>query len=290
LPESRSRLLLQLASKSSRCWCAHGLTAARPRTALTRADTQKLRRTLGEVDSEIKAYTALFDEFLGAVPEEWEALLGLRRASITPMFFEYLQLRISALGDDKAELREGACLLRRWIRRTAHAKPRAELATAAARLLALVDAHDAAVKDATQLEEVRSAVAWLSRLWAESSCHQSFNAFQNLLKDVSSYEEIDAKVAEITQRGELSPALMLTASKMYMSVKESPYTSEEVKDIMGHLYWRMKASMAELQPPAVRILKHILSLDDPAERQAALEQAFTPGPEMAMGQDDMLYT
>ena len=154
-----------------------------------------------------------------------------------------------------------------------------------------MDAHDAAVKDATQLEEVRSlAVAQLSRLRAESLCHQSFNAFQNLLKDVSSYEEIDAKVAEITQRGELSPALMLTASKMYMSVKESPYTSEEVKDIMGHLYWRMKASMAELQPPAVRILKHILSLDDPAERQAALEQAFTPGPEMAMGQDDMLYT
>ena len=119
---------------------------------------------------------------------------------------------------------------------------------------------------------------------------QSFNAFQNLLKDVSSYEEIDAKVAELTQRGELSPALMLTASKMYMSVKESPYTSEEVKDIMGHLYWRMKASMAELQPPAVRILKHILSMDDPAARQAALEQAFTPGPDMAMGQDDMLYT
>ena len=119
---------------------------------------------------------------------------------------------------------------------------------------------------------------------------QSFNAFQSLLKDVSSYEEIDAKVAELTQRGELSPALMLTASKMYMSVKESPYTSEEVKDIMGHLYWRMKASMAELQPPAVRILRHILSLDDPAERQAALEQAFTPGPEMSLGQDDMLYT
>jgi len=111
-----------------------------------------------------------------------------------------------------------------------------------------------------------------------------------LLKDVSSYEQIDAKVAELTQRGELSPALMLTASKMYMSVKESPYTSEEVKDIMGHLYWRMKASMAELQPPAVRILKHILSMDDPVDRQMALEQAFTPGPEMAMGQDDMLYT
>ena len=131
-------------------------------------------------------------------------------------------------------------------------------------------------------------LAW--RSVTDHACRQSFNAFQSLLKDVSSYEEIDAKVAGLAQRGELSPALMLTASKMYMSVKESPYTSEEVKDIMGHLYWRMKASMAELQPPAVRILKHILSMDDPAARQAALEQAFTPGPEMAMGQDDMLYT
>jgi hypothetical protein len=45
-------------------------------------------------------------------------------------------------------------------RRTAHASSAAtELATAAARLLALVDAHDAAVKDATQLEEVRCGLA-----------------------------------------------------------------------------------------------------------------------------------
>ena len=86
---------------------------ARHHASLTRAGLQKLRRTLGEVDAEIKAYAVLFDEFLGAVPEEWEALLGLRRASITPMFFEYLQLRISALGDDKAELREGALVVQR---------------------------------------------------------------------------------------------------------------------------------------------------------------------------------
>lgn len=78
---------------------AHGADASGP---------QKLRRTLGEVDSEIKAFAALFDEFLGAIPEEWEALLGLRRAAVTPLFFEYLQLRISALSDDKQELREGA--------------------------------------------------------------------------------------------------------------------------------------------------------------------------------------
>ena len=84
--------------------------AARATCIADARGAQKLRRTLGEVDSEIKAYAVLFDEFVGAVPEEWEALLGLRRASITPQFFEYLQLRISALGDDKKELREGACV------------------------------------------------------------------------------------------------------------------------------------------------------------------------------------
>ena len=125
-----------------------------PCTWLTRG-AQKLRRTLGEVDAEVKAYAALFDEFVGTEPEEWEALLGLRRAAVTPSFFEYLQLRISALGDDKQELREGACVKRVAARCVAHARIHAELATAAARLLALVDAHDAAVKDATQLEEVR---------------------------------------------------------------------------------------------------------------------------------------
>lgn len=48
--------------------------------------------------------------------------------------------------------------------------------------------------------------------------------------------------------------------------------------------------MAELQPPAVRILKHLLALDDPLERRAGMEQAFTPGPEMTVGQEDMLST
>jgi hypothetical protein len=53
---------------------------------------------------------------------------------------------------------------------------------------------------------------------------------------------------------------------------------------------QMKASMAELQPPEVRILKHLLSMEDPLERQSGMEQAFTPGPELNAGQEDMLST
>lgn len=65
-----------------------------------------------------------------------------------------------------------------------------------------------------------------------------------MLQGVTSLEDIDAKVEELASSGRLDPALMLTASKMYMSVKESPYTSEEVKDVMAHLYWRARATHA----------------------------------------------
>lgn len=39
-----------------------------------------------------------------------------------------------------------------------------------------------------------------------------------------------------------------------------------------------KKSFARQQPPEVRILKQLLSLEDPAERRAGLAAAFEPGP------------
>ena len=52
----------------------------------------------------------------------------------------------------------------------------------------------------------------------------------------------------------------------------------------------MKASMAELQPPEVRILKLFLSTEDPLERFSLMDGAFTPGPELTVGQVDYLNT
>jgi len=164
----------------------------------------------------------------------------------------------------------------------------AALATAAARLSSLVEMHDMAVRDVDQLEEVRAPQN-------AAGCHptlhsQSFKTFQDILSGVSSLADVDKKLDALLAAGKVDPALLLTTSKMYMSVKESPYTSEEVKDIMAHLYWRMKKSMAELQPPEVRILKMLLSTDDPLERVSLMEQAFTPGAEMTVGETDYLNT
>ena len=51
-----------------------------------------------------------------------------------------------------------------------------------------------------------------------------------------------------------------------------------------------KESFAKMQPPEVRILKHLLTLESPAERAEQLRGAFTPGPELETEQQDFLHT
>jgi len=52
--------------------------------------------------------------------------------------------------------------------------------------------------------------------------------------------------------------------------KESQYTKDEIKDVMAHLYFKMKETMAAQQPVDVRILKYLLSMEDPLERREKL--------------------
>lgn len=223
--------------------------AAEPDEAL---QLQRLHRTLGETDAEINGYANTFEEFLSTSEEEWEALVGVRRAALPATFFEYLQMRISSLDEEE------------------HKQAREDLARAAARLLALVDAHDTSVQSEAQLEE-------------------SFKTFQDLVQ-VGSFAEMDTKLDDLVKDGKLTPALMLTTAKMYMSVKESPYIEEDVKDVLVHLYTRMKTYTASQQPVEVRILKHVLTFEDPVERRSVLGEAFTPGAPLETEKEDYLCT
>ena len=51
-----------------------------------------------------------------------------------------------------------------------------------------------------------------------------------------------------------------------------------------------KESFAAMQPQSVRILKHLLWLESPLERREAMDQAFTPGGEVATATQDFLTT
>eukprot|EP00951_Prasinocladus_malaysianus_P015577 scaffold119714_cov37-Prasinocladus_malaysianus.AAC.1 len=64
----------------------------------------------------------------------------------------------------------------------------------------------------------------------------------------------------------------------------------QVKDIMAHLYFKAKEAAARDQPPEVRIIKHLLSMEDPKERMEALEMAFEPSEVEAEGDLDLLHS
>ncbi len=51
-----------------------------------------------------------------------------------------------------------------------------------------------------------------------------------------------------------------------------------------------KETLAQQQPPEVRILKHLLSIQSPQERQTALQDAFAPGADLQTEEQDLLST
>ena len=51
-----------------------------------------------------------------------------------------------------------------------------------------------------------------------------------------------------------------------------------------------KEKFASEQPAEVRILKHLLTMDNPAEQRHSCEQAFAPGAEVQTEKEDFLTT
>ena len=103
-------------------------------------------------------------------------------------------------------------------------------------------------------------------------------------------EEAERKIDEMAASGTLDPAFLLTMAKAYSGVKETDYTREEVKDVMYHLYVKGKEAAAREAPPEVRILKHLLTIEDLAERDAEIGNALQPGGEMEGPTRDFLST
>jgi hypothetical protein len=97
---------------------------------------------------------------------------------------------------------------------------------------------------------------------------------------LAAYKQIDDMAAQ----GTLDPAFLLTMAKAYSGVKDSQYTKDEVKEVMYHLYMKAKETASRQQPPEIRILKHLLSIDDPAHRRDEMEKAFQKVGAHASGQ------
>jgi hypothetical protein len=66
---------------------------------------------------------------------------------------------------------------------------------------------------------------------------------------VRSVEDADRRIDELAKSGRLDPALMLTLAKAYSSTKDTDYTKEQVRDVMAHLYFKVRPT-----PPAPSVI------------------------------------
>lgn len=211
---------------------------------------RKLRKKLESVSRELGDYKDLIEEFRKAPSREWESMVVQHRTLMGSPFFDYCQLRITASHENTGE--------------------QEALVALAAQLAALVEAHDRVLRDRDAME----------------SAAESFGS----LLEVESMEQAEQKIDDLAAAGKLDPALLLTMAKAYAGAKETDITQEEVKDIMAHLYFKAKESFAAQQPPEVRILKYLLSVESPSDRYKLMEQAFEQGPQLVTGSQDYLST
>ena len=235
-------------------------------------DQAKLRtllKTLRNIHEEFGRYKVIAKKFESTDEADWEGLVAQNHEYMQAPFFEYWERRLAQqqleLEEEKEEDEEAA-------EKTAEQYAQRNNAMLA-RVAALVSALQKAAAD-------------------EETLQDAGQRFNELLENINSLEEADREIDALQKAGKLDPAMMLTMAKAYSGVKESPYVQEEVKDIMAHLYFKSKEAAARDQPSEVRILKHLLTMDDTMERMEALEMSFEPpsSSETSSADEDLLTT
>ncbi|XP_020087829.1 uncharacterized protein At4g37920, chloroplastic isoform X1 [Ananas comosus] len=122
---------------------------------------------------------------------------------------------------------------------------------------------------------------------------EALNAAELKLQDIVNSPSLDAacrKIDDLAEKKELDSALMLMLTKAWSAAKESNMMKDEVKDVLYHLYKTAVGNLQRLMPKEIRILKYLLTIEDPEERLSALRDAFIPGDELQEKNVDYLYT
>ncbi|CAK7347074.1 unnamed protein product [Dovyalis caffra] len=122
---------------------------------------------------------------------------------------------------------------------------------------------------------------------------EALNAAELKLQDIINSPSLDAackKIDDLAEKNQLDSALVLMITKAWSAAKESNMTKDEVKDVLYHLYKTAVGNLQRNVPKDIRILKYLLTIEDPEERLCALNDAFTPGQELDGKDVDSLYT
>ncbi|GFP94667.1 uncharacterized protein at4g37920 chloroplastic, partial [Phtheirospermum japonicum] len=122
---------------------------------------------------------------------------------------------------------------------------------------------------------------------------EALNAAELKFQDIINSPSVDAacrKIDNLAEKNQLDSALVLMITKAWSAAKESNMMKDEAKDVLYHLYKTASGNLQRLVPKEIRILKYLLTIEDPEERMSALNDAFTPGDELEGMDVDCLYT
>ncbi|XP_059662562.1 uncharacterized protein At4g37920 [Cornus florida] len=122
---------------------------------------------------------------------------------------------------------------------------------------------------------------------------EALNAAELKFQDIINSPSLDAacrKIDNLAEKNQLDSALVLMITKAWSAAKESNMMKDEVKDILYHLYMSARGNLQRLIPKEIRIIKYLLTIEDPEEQLCALKDAFTPGSELEGKDVDLLYT
>ncbi|KAK4761779.1 hypothetical protein SAY87_029663 [Trapa incisa] len=122
---------------------------------------------------------------------------------------------------------------------------------------------------------------------------EAVKAAEVKIQDIINSPSLDAacrKIDDLAAKNQLDSAMVLMITKAWSAAKESSMMKDEVKDILYHLYMTARGNLQRLMPKEIRILKYLLMIEDPEERDSALRDAFTPGEELQGKDVDYLFT
>ncbi|KAL5670181.1 hypothetical protein ACJX0J_022402, partial [Zea mays] len=210
----------------------------------------RLGRKLKEIDEDVQRHNELLEVVKSTPSDKLGSIVAKRRKDFTVEFFNHLY----------------------YVAESCHDEPekQTELAKLGNDCVDALQAHD----DTTGSLE-------------------ALNAAELKLKDILNSPSVDAacrKIDDLAEKKELDSALVLMLSKAWSAAKGTDITKSEAKDIMFHLYMTAVANLQRQMPKDIRILKHLIMIEDPEERSSALNDAFTPGPELQGDNVDTLYT
>ncbi|XP_065876325.1 uncharacterized protein At4g37920 [Euphorbia lathyris] len=147
----------------------------------------------------------------------------------------------------------------------------------------------------------RDAIARLG-----TRCLSAISAFDRTLENVETLDTAQAKfddilnspsvdvacdkIKSLAKAKELDSSLILLINSAWAAAKDSTTMKNEVKEIMYRLYKATKSSLRSIAPKEIKLLKHLLNIEDPEERFAALATAFCPGDEHEAKDPYALYT